>query len=232
MFKKSIVRSFCAFSLGAAALALSAVPGNAWDEIIIDNETHRDNTSLVQGTYTDWTHLPNPWDTGNEWPFVYNRWGRNTSSYGGTQKRYGVAVWRVQIPKTGWYNLKASYKQTDNRTTAAQYYVYTDVTLEDIDNQNKEKLEKNQIFYMSFNQHGENSGQFNYAEFGAFCMKEGEVSVLVLDARATERSSSADAGIWTYLGDVHNSEKCEVALPPPPKTFAPTNYLLLQDKKR
>lgn len=232
MLKRSIVRSFCAFSLGAIALAVAAAPGNAaWDVKIIDYETHLDNTNLVEGSYTDWTGLPYPWATGNEWPFVYNRFARNTSAWASTgnpQPRYGVAVWRVQIPKTGWYDLKASYKETDNRTTAAQYYLYANVTIDDIKKYNT----GNPIFHTTFNQHGEDSGQFNYVEFGAFCMKAGEVSVLVLDARETERSSSADAGIWTYMGTVHNSQTCEDAPPPKkPQTAAPTNYLLLQGKK-
>lgn len=218
MLKKSIVRMIYAFSFTAACLTGAVAPANAWDEIIIDYETHLDK-NVVQGTYTDWTGLRYPWASGNQWPFVYNNYARNTSAWASTgnpQPRFGVAVWRVQIPKTGWYDLRASYKETHNRTTAAQYYVYTDVTLDDIHKNDKEKLAKHQKFYMSFDQNGDDAGQFNYAEFPEFCLHKGEVAVLVLDARATVRSSSADAAIWKYLGKTHNAQEC-VDAPPAPK---------------
>lgn len=231
MFKGSIIRAFCAFSLGAMALAAAVIPARAWDQIVIDHETHRDNPSLVQGTYTDWTDLPRPWANGNEWPFVYNRFARNTSQWadsGSPQRRYGVAVWRVQIPRTGWYDLRASYKQTHNRTTEAQYYLYVNATIADIRARSAEP-----IFHTTFNQNGDDAGKFNYVEFGEFCLKKGEVSVLVLDARATERSSSADAAIWTYQGQVHNSQTCADAPPPPKvKPIAPHITPLLFNKKR
>lgn len=218
MLTKWILRSFCAFSFGVVAVAGTAAPGNAWDQEdaskIVDYETHNDNPSLVQGTYTDWTDLPKPWNTGEGWPYCYNFYGRYTSSWSGTQARYGVAVWRWQIPKTGWYDLRANFKRTDNRTTAAQYYVYKNVTITDIKNYTTGAP----LVYKVVNQEGPNeeAGDWYYAEFGAICMKEGDVSVLVLDARETESSSSADATFWTYLGEKYNSQKCEDA-PPPPK---------------
>ncbi|MHB8810778.1 MAG: hypothetical protein ACYC9M_12325 [Desulfobulbaceae bacterium] len=215
MLKKRILRTLGACFFGAFTLAVAAAPGYAWDEKIIDYETHLDKADLVQGSYTDWTGLRYPWATGNEWPYVYNRFARNTSQWydtGNPQPRYGVAVWRVQIPRTGWYDLKASYKQTHNRTTAAQYYLYSDVTIADIKSYNT----GDPIFHVVFNQNGDDAGHFNYVEFGAICMKAGEVSVLVLDARETERSSSADAAIWTYLGERYKSQPC-VDAPPPSK---------------
>jgi hypothetical protein len=210
MLKKRILRSLCAFSFGVAAFAGVAVPGNAWDQEdavqIVDYETHNDNPSLVRGTYTDWTGLPKPWATGEGWPYSYNFYARLTSQYGGDQKRHGVAVWRWQIPKTGWYDLRVNYKRTDNRTTAAQYYVYANVTLTDIKNYTTGAP----LVYKVVNQHGPNeeAGEWYYAEFGAICMKAGEVSVLVLDARETDRSSSADAAFWTYLGEKYKSQTC------------------------
>jgi hypothetical protein len=225
MSKKSIVRSLCAFTFAAACLAGAVDPVYAWDTINIDNETHRDNPSLVQGTYTDWTNLPNPW-RDSWWPWVMNTYSRYTSTWDVGQERHGVAVWRIQIPKTGWYNIKTTYKQTDNRTTAANYEIYIDATLADIENNTMEPV------YQEFvNQYGEATEEFHWADFGAFCLKQGNVSVLALDARETDRSSSADSAEWTYLGEVYNSEKCENPPPPLPKTFAPTNYLLLRDKK-
>lgn len=260
MLEKRIFRSLCAFSFGAAALAAVAVPVNAWEQTdalnIVDYETHYNNPSLVQGTYTDWTDLPNPWNIGEGWPYSYNFYGRYTSSWGGSQARYGVAVWRWQIPRTGWYDLRSNFKRTDNRTTAAQYYVYKNVTISDIRNYTTGAP----ILYKVVNQEGPNSeaGAWYYAEFGAICMKGGDVSVLVLDARQTERSSSADATFWTYLGEVHNSATCRdsdgdgildsedacptegdkgfgldaTGCPVAPPLSPATNYLLLQDKKR
>jgi hypothetical protein len=228
MSKKSIVRSLCAFSFAVVGLAWAAAPVQAWDEIIIDYETHLDNPSLVQGTYTDWTDLSYPWRTSNYWPYVMNGYSRYTSSWDVNNPRHGVAVWRVQIPKTGWYSLKASYKQTENRTSEAQYYVYINATINDIKN-----YSATPVYHLVFDQEGTDFGQFNYAEFGEFCLKQGDVSVLVLDARETDRSSSADAAIWSYRGEVYNSKTCKDAPPPPPKpkTFSPTNYLLLREKR-
>ncbi|MHB8810779.1 MAG: thrombospondin type 3 repeat-containing protein, partial [Desulfobulbaceae bacterium] len=128
------------------------------------------------------------------------------SSWSGTQERHGVAVWRWQIPTTGWYDLRTNFKRTDNRTTSAQYYVYKNVTINDIDNYTTGAP----ILYKVVNQEGPNeeAGAWYYAEFGAICMKAGDVSVLVLDARETDRSSSADAAFWTYLGQQHNGRTC------------------------
>jgi hypothetical protein len=226
MLKKSIARSICVFSFAAICLAGVACPAFAWEQIIIDNETHRNNPSLVQGTYTDWTNLPYPW-RDSEWPFVMNYYSRYTSTWDVGQERHGVAVWRVQIPKTGWYFLKTTYKQTHNRTSEANYQVFVNATLSDIENRTLQPV------YQEFvDQYGEADTQFHWAEFGAFCLKQGDVSVLVLDARETDRSSSADAAQWNYLGTVYNKEKCEDPPPPLPKTFAPTNYLLLGNRKK
>ena len=258
MLKKRILRSFCAFSFGVAAVGWGCCPGQRLGTVgcieIVDYETHHNNPSLVQGTYTDWTDLPNPWNTGEGWPYSYNFYGRYTSSWGGTQARYGVAVWRWQIPKTGWYDLRTNFKRTDNRTTAAQYYVYKNVTITDIKNYTTGAP----IVYKVVNQEGPNeeAGAWYYAEFGAICMKAGDVSVLVLDARETERSSSADATFWTYLGEKYNSRpvrgrendgipdkrtparpketRASAWMPPAPASaplYLATNYLLLQDKK-
>ncbi len=218
MFKGNFfIRSFLVVVFAAAPLVVAVSPGNAWQEKVIDYETHYNQPSLVEGTYTDWTDQPNPWADGNQWPWVYNSYARYTSSYGGSQRRHGVAVWRVQIPKSGWYYLKASYKQTPNRTTAAQYYVYADVTLDDIKTDNVTPLADK-----VFNQNGDNWDRYNYVELGAFCMKKDQISVLVLDARQTDRSSSADAAIWTYLGEMYKGERC-----PDEKVVAPVNQLLL-----
>lgn len=210
MLKGNIIRSFCAFSLGALALVVAAAPGNAWEQtdasLVVDYETHHDNPSLVRGTYTDWTDLPKPWNIGEGWPYNLNFYGRYTSSWGGSQSRHGVAVWRVQIPETGWYDLRTNYKRTDNRTTAAQYYVYANVTIADIKNYTTGAP----IAYKVVDQHGPNeeAGAWYYAELGAICMKKGDVSVLVLDARETDRSSSADGAFWTYLGEKYKSQTC------------------------
>ncbi|HBI15662.1 MAG TPA: hypothetical protein DDY20_09145 [Desulfobulbaceae bacterium] len=260
MLKKRILRSLCAFSFAAAVFAGVAVPGNAWEQTdawkIVDYETHNDNPSLVHGTYTDWTGLPKPWNIGEGWPYCYNFYGRYTSSWGGSQARHGVAVWRVQIPKTGWYDLRTNFKRTDNRTTAAKYYVYANVTIADIKNYTTGAP----IVYKVVDQHGPNeeAGEWYYAQFGAICMKAGDVSVLVLDARETDRSSSADAAFWTYLGENYNSQTCapdadgdgipdsQDACPnegdkgfgldatgcPMSPPLAPTNYLLLQGKRK
>ncbi|MHB8810780.1 MAG: hypothetical protein ACYC9M_12335, partial [Desulfobulbaceae bacterium] len=80
MLKKRIVRSLYAFSFGAFALAGTVAQGNAWEQTdatkIVDYETHNNNPSLVQGTYTDWTGLPKPWNEGEGWPYSYNFYGR------------------------------------------------------------------------------------------------------------------------------------------------------------
>lgn len=230
MLLKSIIRSLCALSFGAAALALFAAPGHAWDEITIDNETHRDNPSLVQGTYTDWTYNEHGWDT-NPWPYVWNNFSQFTSQWEGTQDRQGVAVWRVQIPKTGWYSLKAYYKETHNRTSAAQYYLYVNKTLPDIDSY-KGTDKGDFVSHLEFDQYGERVYEHTFAEIGTFCMKAGEVSVLVLDNRLGEavRSASADAATWTYMGEEFNSEKCADAPPPLPIVLPPINHLLLKNK--
>ncbi len=218
---KLFVRLGLVIVFGVAPLAVAVTPGNAWQEKIIDYETHLNNTDLDEGTYTDWTDLPQPWATGNQWPWVYNSWARNTSQYGGDQPRYGIAVWRVRIPQTGWYYLKASYKETPNRTTKAQYYIYTDVTLDDIRSYTTDK--GSPLYHLEFNQNGDDWDRYNYAEFGAFCWKKNQVSVLVLDGRATIRSSSADAAIWTYLGTTYKGEKCMDS-----SVVAPANQLLLK----
>lgn len=210
MLKTRVLRSLCVFSFGVVAVAAVAAPGYAWEQTdatnIVDYETHNNNPSLVAGTYTDWTGLPNPWNIGEGWPYSYNFYGRYTSSWGGSQARYGVAVWRWQIPKTGWYDLRSNFKRTENRTTAAQYYVYANVTIDDIKNHTTGAP----ILYKVVDQHGPNeeAGAWYYAEFGAICMKAGDVSVLVLDASKTDRSSSADATFWTYLGENYNGQSC------------------------
>lgn len=242
MLTKNIIRSLLALSVCTFGLAGFSAPANAWEQSdawkIVDYETHNDSNNFVKGSYFDWTDQAVGWQEGEGWPYSYNFYHRYTTSNGGRQQRHGIAAWVVIIPQTGWYNIKTNYKRTENRTTAAQYYVYAtsrkevstapNPSIHDFVRKIENKTMGDPLVHKVVDQHGPNdeAGAWYYAEFGTVCMVAGEYSVVVLDSRDTDRSSSADATFWTYIGEKIGSEECsDSALAP--KVISPVTAPLL-----
>ena len=243
MLNKRNIRLLCIFSFVAVALAGFSAPASAWEQSdawkIVDYETHNDSNNFLKGSYFDWTDQAVGWQEGEGWPYSYNFYHRYTTSNGGRQHRFGIAAWVVRIPKTGWYDIKTNFKRTDNRTTAAQYYVYATTknemttaaypSIKDFVRKIQNKTLGDPLVHKVVDQHGPNSeaGAWYYAEFGAVCMVAGEYSVVVLDSRDTDRSSSADATFWTYLGEKYKTNECSAISLLPKNIPTITSPLLL-----
>lgn len=206
--------------------AFSPVAGaavdKAWDVKIIDNETHRGNVDLAEGSYID---IGASWRT-SERPYMINGQSRYLSQWEGRMRREGIAFWRVLIPRTGWYKLEAGYKQSVNRTRDANYAVYINTDLDDIQN-----FTATPEYTKIVDQYGDGVSTIKWADLTVHCLLENNISIIALDGRDDNYSDSADAGRWTYIGEEHDSEKCGAVTAPPTTTTAPVNSLLLNNKR-
>lgn len=219
MENNKIIFSLCLVSLAVVACAATVAHATAWDVRIIDNETHRNNSDLAEGSYID---IGDSWRT-SERPYMINGQSRYLSQWDGLMERRGTAYWRVQIPKTGWYRHEASYKQSVNRTRDADYAIYVNTAIEDIEN-----YEAKPIYTTIIDQYGDGVSTIKWADLQVHCFEEGQISVIALDGRDDNYSDSADAGRWTYMGEEYNSVQCSTKATVP--NIAPINSLLL--KKR
>lgn len=199
-------------SLSFVAHADAVVTASPWGTKLIDNETHRDNPNLVEGSYTD---IGASWRT-SERPYMINGQSRYLSQWEGRMQRRGTAYWRVLIPRTGWYKLEASYKQSVNRTHDADYAIYVNTKIDDIENYQATPAAR-----IVVDQYGEST--IKWADLKVHCLAENDISIIALDGRDDNYSDSADAGRWTFVGEEYNAEKCGVNTP----VVAPVNSFLL-----
>lgn len=221
MKNKIIINSVLMISFFLAPIFGSAASADVWDIKIIDNETHRNNANLSEGSYID---IGDSWRT-SERPYMINGQSRYLSQWEGRMKRMGTAYWRVQIPRTGWYKLEASYKQSVNRTRDADYAIYVNKTIDDI-----EKYIANPLYTTVVNQYG--SSTIKWSDLKIHCFMAGDISIIALDGRDDNYSDSADAGRWTYMGEEYNSEACGVPPPDIVPNITPINSLLLNRLSR
>jgi len=209
-------------SLAWSCCAAKISHATPWDIKIVDNETHRNNVDLAEGSYID---IGDSWRT-SERPYMINGKSRYLSQWEGRMKRHGTAYWRVQIPRTGWYKHEASYKQSVNRTRDADFAIYVNTPIEDIENYREEPL-----YAAIIDQYGDGTSTIKWADLQVHCLLEGEISVIALDGRDDNYSDSADAGRWTYMGDEYESEGCGGQPPGITPGIAPVNSLLLRKKR-
>ena len=194
--------------------AEAVIQQNAWNVKIIDNETHRNNRNLDEGSYID---IGDSWRT-SERPYMVNGQSRYLSQWEGRMRRVGTAYWRVAIPRTGWYKLEASYKQSVNRTRDADYAIYVNTKIDDIEN-----YKATPVYRTTVNQYGQSI--IKWADLNIHCFKENDISIIALDGRDDNFSDSADAGRWTYMGEEYDSAKCGQKIP----NIAPVNSILLKN---
>lgn len=214
MEKKLITTIVVLMSLAIVPHAGANTPENAWEVKIIDNETHRNNTNLEEGSYTD---IGDSWRT-SERPYMVNGQSRYLSQWEGRMQRRGTAYWRVQIPRTGWYKLEASYKQSVNRTRDADYAIYVNTSIDDIEN-----YKATPGYRAIVDQYGQSI--IKWADLKTHCFTENDISIIALDGRDDNYSDSADAGRWTYMGEEYNSARCGINAP----NMAPINSILLKN---
>jgi hypothetical protein len=221
MLKKNQMMSLpCLMSLAVFFCTAPVVHATAWDVRIIDNETHRNNPDLAEGSYID---IGDSWRT-SERPYMINGQSRYLSQWEGRMQRKGTAYWRVQIPRTGWYKHEASYKQSVNRTRDANYAIYVNTVIADIEN-----FAATPIYTTIIDQYGDGVSTIKWADLQVHCFAQGEISVIALDGRDDNYSDSADAGRWTYLGEEYDSVQC--GMEPIMPNVAPINSLLLQRRR-
>lgn len=217
MMHKVFIYSFL-LVLGVVLPAIEVVAREmAWSVKLIDNETHRNNADLGEGSYID---IGDSWRT-SERPYMVNGQSRYLSQWEGRMKRHGTAYWRVLIPRTGWYKLEASYKQSVNRTHDADYSIYVNTAIDDIEN-----FRATPVYMTTVDQYGEST--IKWADLQTHCFKQDEISIIALDGRDDNYSDSADAGRWTYMGEEYNSVKCGIET----VNIAPAHSLLLKDQSR
>lgn len=218
MKNNKIIPSLCLVSLAVVSLAATVAHATAWDVRMVDNETHRNNVDLAEGSYID---IGDSWRT-SERPYMINGQSRYLSQWEGRMKRMGTAYWRVRIPRTGWYKHEASYKQSVNRTRDADYAIYANAAIDDIEN-----YDVTPVYAASIDQYGDGVSTIKWADLKVHCFNEGEISVIALDGRDDNYSDSADAGRWTYLGEEYNSEQC--GMKTPNIIIVPINSLILKN---
>jgi hypothetical protein len=215
MKNKIIIHFVCIMSFALLLFAGDVAHAGAWKVKIIDNETHRNNSNLAEGSYID---IGDSWRTSDR-PYMINGQSRYLSQWEGRMQRKGTAYWRVQIPRTGWYILESSYKQSVNRTRDANYAVYVNTAIDDIEN-----YSATPVYTAIIDQYGDGVSTIKWADLKVHCLKQGEISVIALDGRDDNYSDSADAGRWTYMGEEYNSVRCGTKAP----KIAPINSLLLK----
>jgi hypothetical protein len=214
MEKRLIIPLVVLMSLGLVSHAGANTPAPAWEVKVIDNETHRNNTDLKEGSYID---IGESWRT-SERPYMVNGQSRYLSQWEGRMRRVGTAYWRVQIPRTGWYRLEASYKQSVNRTHDADYAIYVNTAIDDIENYTATPEYRTVV-----DQYGQSI--IKWADLNIHCFTENDISIIALDGRDDNYSDSADAGRWTYMGEEYNSERCGINSP----NMVPVNSILLKN---
>jgi hypothetical protein len=197
----------------ATPLTVAVTSGHAWDVKIIDYETHHDNTNLVEGSYTD----TGAW-LSRFWPTCHNQ-GYRFLTVALDPLRHGIAFWRIQIPKTGFYTIETSYFDTHNRTTDADYAVYVNATTTAAANKTAKP-----VYAVSINQTG--PGVVPWKSLGTYCLQKDDISMIVLDNMDDSGSASTDASRWTYAGEDYDSKRCGGA------NLVPVNHLLLDDSAR
>lgn len=216
--KNKIINSICMISFFIAHFSGSAASADVWDSKIIDNETHRNNANLAEGSYID---IGDSWRTSDR-PYMINGQSRYLSQWEGRMQRKGTAYWRVQIPRTGWYRHEASYKQSVNRTRDADYAIYVNTAIDDIEN-----YEAKPIYTTIIDQYGDGVSTIKWADLQVHCFVTGDISIIALDGRDDNFSDSADAGRWTYMGEEYDSEACGKKIPDIGPNIASINSLLL-----
>lgn len=213
---------YCQSTAYAAPLEVVWPEGNTR---MVDWETHGDSTDIEKGIYFDEGWDGNPgWRTGY-WPYgSMNGNQRYLSSWQEGYIRSGIAFWMLKIPKTGFYRLETCYKQTENRTHDADYAVYTDTTIKQVEqNYPATSPPADSIGYKVVDQNS-HTVDVPWADLGTYCLEKNSVSMIVLDGRDDNVSDSADASRWTYVGDEYNDQRCGTA------NMAPVNHLLLNRK--
>lgn len=212
---KIITHSLCTILFATAPFTVAVTPSNAWDVMRVDYETNNGNTDPVKGIYLD----KGDWKSWNY--SAINDWYRYLS-YEVAPLRHGIAFWLVEIPKTGFYQLKTAYQATKHRTNDANYAVYVNATMTQAENKTATP-----VYETIVNQTVSNPtiSETRWANLGVFCLKEKDISMIVLDGRDDEQSDSADASDWTYVGEVYNSQVCGGT------NIAPINHLLLSKPK-
>ncbi len=191
---------------------------------MVDWETHANSTDLEKGIYFDEGWGGNPgWRTGY-WPYGnMNGNQRYLSSWQEGYPRSGIAFWMLKIPKTGFYKLESCYKQTENRTTDADYAVYTNTTIKEVeDNFPATSPPVGSIGYKVVNQRS-HTVDVPWADLRTYCLEKGSISMIVEDGRDDNVSDSVDASRWTYIGDTYGSSYCGGV------NMAPVNHLLLNN---
>jgi hypothetical protein len=231
---KFITRSLCTLFFVAAPLTVAVTAGHAaqpetvWaegNERMIDWETHGESKDLDKGIYFDEGWDGNPgWRTGY-WPFgSMNGNQRYLSSWQEGYQRKGIAFWILKMPKTGFYKLETCYKATENRTPDADYAVYANTTIAEIEkNFPATSPPKDSIGYKVVDQES-STVEIPWVDLGTYCYQEGDISMIVEDGRDADDSDSVDASRWTYVGDKYKSERCGGV------NVAPIHHLLLRNK--
>lgn len=212
---KIITHSLCTLFFATAPLAVAVTPGNAWDVKTIDYETHHTSTNPVEGVYLD----KGAWKW-RAWPYSSINGGYRFLTVEIDPLRHGIAFWLVQIPKSGWYKLETSYFSTENRTYDADYAVYVNNTTAEA-----EALTAKPVYKVSINQTQVTGSSTPWRNLGTYCLKEKDISMIVLDGRDDSQSDSTDASRWTYMGEVYNSQGCNLEV-----NMAPINHLLLKPR--
>jgi len=127
-------------------------------------------------------------ETGTAWvsyPFspANNQEYRYLSHGGTNQPRKGKAIWSITIPDSGKYELTVSFRKTENRTKAADYY-FTDGN--------------GPNYHKTYSQNGD--GTMAWVTIGTFYWKKGDTSTITLDGTDSNDSDEADAMKWVYKG--------------------------------
>lgn len=192
MLKNKITTfSLCTMLGIAAPLAVAVTPGHAWDIITVDYETHNNKTDLANGAYLEtggWKRYI--------WPCANGGYRYLTSELG---NRIGMALWLVQIPKVGWYQIDTTYRASENRTTKADYFVYVNTTTKAAISRTGTPVDE-----VSFSQRGDGTKSVT---IGQYCLQQGDISMLVLDGDDGQ-SDSADGATWTFMGTEVKSQSC------------------------
>lgn len=198
MLRRKIIRvithTLSIITLVIISVFMNSTAGYAWSVITIDFETHNDNTNLALGSYSD----DGAWKW-RYWP-TCNNTGYRYTSVEVNPLRHGIAFWRVQIPKTGFYKIETSYFATENRTSDADYAVYVNTTTTAATNKTAKP-----VFATTINQIGEN---VTWKTLGTYCLKKNDISMIVLDNNDDSGSASTDASRWTYMGEEYSSKIC------------------------
>lgn len=183
----------------AVTIGHAAPPVTAWPDgnvKTIDYETHHTSTNLANGVYLD----QGAWKT-SIWPAASNGSYRYLTVSIDPQ-RHGIAFWRVQIPKTGWYKLETTYLSGENRGPDADYAVYVNKTTDAVLNYTAKP-----VYSVIINQHTTDLTN-PWPSLGTYCLQANDISMVVEDGRDDTYSDAVDATRWTYMGEVYNSKKC------------------------